>query len=666
MTDDTDTVDTADVVVVGAGPVGLFLATELHANGARPLVVEQLGGPTGESRASILHARTMEVFADRGLLPRLGDLHRLGPGHFGGLRFDLADADEDHPFAGQWECLQSHLEVVLERWARELGVGVRRGHTVTGLTPDPAGDGDGVVVEGRTTSGKRFQFSGTYVVGCDGERSTVRRLAGFEVAGRDADKEMLRADVAGIEIADRRLQRFPGGVATAYRRPDGTTRLMVHRHGDPATGGSDADFDQVVAAWSAVTGEDIGGGRALWLNRFGNASRQVTEYQRDRVLLAGDAAHVQMPVGGQALNLGLQDAADLGWKLARVATSRARPGLLATYHADRHAAGARTLAGIEAQAQLLFGGDEVTALREVVGELLTLAPARRHLARRISGLDAREALRPLPLRSTPTLTLTTSRRSTPVDRLIDKTALVTGSSRGIGRATALRLAAEGALVAVHYAANEEAADETVELIEKDGGSAFPLRAELGVAGDVHELFQGLERGLKERIGESRLDILVNNAGVTTTGQAPDEVTPEDFDHYFAVNARAPFFIVQRAIDLMPEGGRIVNISSGLTRTANPDQVVYSMTKGAIEQLTLHMASHLAPRGITVNTVAPGITDNGGPIFDIPAAVEAMSQLSAFKRVGDAGDVADIVTFLVTDEARWMTGAFVDATGGTLL
>jgi NAD(P)-dependent dehydrogenase (short-subunit alcohol dehydrogenase family) len=253
-----------------------------------------------------------------------------------------------------------------------------------------------------------------------------------------------------------------------------------------------------------------------------------------------------------------------------------------------------------------------------------------------------------------------------VDRLIDKTALVTGSSRGIGRATALRFAREGALVAVHYATNEDAADETVELIEKDGGSAFALQAELGVPGDVHELFLGLERGLKERIGEARLDIVVNNAGVTTTGVAPDEITVEDFDRYFAVNARAPYFIVQRAIELMPEGGRIVNISSGLTRTANPDQVVYSMTKGAIEQLTLHMASHLAPRGITVNTVAPGITDNGGPVFDIPEAVEAMSQLSAFKRVGDAGDVADVVTFLVTDEARWITGAFVDATGGTLL
>jgi NAD(P)-dependent dehydrogenase (short-subunit alcohol dehydrogenase family) len=253
-----------------------------------------------------------------------------------------------------------------------------------------------------------------------------------------------------------------------------------------------------------------------------------------------------------------------------------------------------------------------------------------------------------------------------VDRLTDKTALVTGSSRGIGRATAIRLAREGALVAVHYTANEEAADDTVELIEKEGGSAFKVRAELGVPGDVHELFLGLERGLKERTGESRLDILVNNAAVTSTGSAPEDLTPEEFDRYFAVNAKAPYFIVQRALEQMPSGGRIINISTGVTRTAVPDQLAYAMTKGAVEQLTFQLARLLAPRGITINSVAPGITNNGGAVFDNPEAVQAMAQFSAFKRVGEAGDVADVITFLTTDEARWITGAFIDATGGTLL
>ncbi|WP_020141382.1 SDR family oxidoreductase [Streptomyces sp. 351MFTsu5.1] len=639
-----------DVVVVGAGPVGLFLAAELRAGGARVVVLERLSEPSGESRASVLHARTMEIFADRGFLPRLGELPALGPGHFGGLRLDLTAADPEHPYAGQWECLQHHLEAGLQSWALDLGAEIRRGHTVTGLRETDAG----VRVEVRGDGRRTYELVAAYAVGCDGEHSVVRELGGFEFAGREADKVMLRADIAGIDLDDRRLQRFADGVATAYRRPDGTTRLMVHRFGPQPTG--EVTFEQVADAWAAVTGEDIRHGRPVWLNRFDNASRQVTAYRRGRVLLAGDAAHRQMPVGGQAVNLGLQDAAALAPLLADVATGRGRPALLDTYHAERHPVGARTLANIRAQAQLLFGGEEVTALRDVFGELLAVAPVRRHLARMISGLDVPQRPRPHPH---------PPGRAT-VDRLTDKTALVTGSSRGIGRATAIRLAREGALVAVHYTADEQAAAETVEHIEKEGGSAFTVRAELGVPGDVHELFLGLERGLKERTGETRLDILVNNAAVTSTGSAPEDLTPEEFDRYFAVNAKAPYFLVQRALEQMPSGGRIINVTTGVTRTSVPDQVAYAMTKGAIEQLTFQLARLLAARGITINSVAPGITDNGGAIFDNPDAVAAMAKFSAFNRVGEAGDVADVITFLTTDEARWITGAFIDATGGTLL
>ncbi|WP_455753513.1 SDR family oxidoreductase [Streptomyces lavendulae] len=251
------------------------------------------------------------------------------------------------------------------------------------------------------------------------------------------------------------------------------------------------------------------------------------------------------------------------------------------------------------------------------------------------------------------------------DRLAGRTALVTGSSRGMGRAAAIRLAEEGALVAVHYTSDGAAADEVVASVEKDGGRAFAIRAELGVPGDVESLFGALEADLLERTGSTDLHILVNNAGVMG-GVGPADITPDQFDRIFAVNAKAPFFLIQRALRNMPDGGRIINISSGLTRFANPDEIAYAMSKGALEQLALHFAKALGPRGITINSVAPGITRNGNPVFDIPEAVEQMASLSAFNRVGEPEDVADVVAFLATDEARWITGSFVDATGGTLL
>jgi bifunctional oxygenase/reductase len=252
-------------------------------------------------------------------------------------------------------------------------------------------------------------------------------------------------------------------------------------------------------------------------------------------------------------------------------------------------------------------------------------------------------------------------------RLAEKTALVTGASRGIGRAVAQRLAAEGALVAVHYGSREPAARETVTLIDQEGGRAFPVRAELGVPGGVEGLFDGLESGLRKRTGEAVLDIVVNNAAATTpVGLALEDVTPGLLSRLFAVNATAPFLIVQRALPLLSDGGRVINVSSGVTRAASPDQVAYAMSKGALDQIALHFARPLAARGITVNTVAPGLTHNGGPLFEDAATVERLAQLSAFKRVGEAVDIADVVTFLATHEARWITGAYIDATGGTLL
>ncbi len=250
-------------------------------------------------------------------------------------------------------------------------------------------------------------------------------------------------------------------------------------------------------------------------------------------------------------------------------------------------------------------------------------------------------------------------------KLANKTALVTGSSRGIGRAAALRIAAEGAVVAVHYATNTDAAKQTVAAIEEQGGRAFAVQAELGVPGDVDTLFEGLTAGLREQTGETALDILVNNAGVMG-GVGLEDITPEQFDRMIAVNAKAPLFLVQKVLPILRDGGRVINIGTGLLRYANPDEIAYSMSKGALDQISLHLARLLGPRGITVNTVAPGVTNTGSPIFDMPEVREVLANMTAFKRIAEPSDVGDVVAFLASDDARWITGTFVDASGGTLL
>jgi NAD(P)-dependent dehydrogenase (short-subunit alcohol dehydrogenase family) len=246
--------------------------------------------------------------------------------------------------------------------------------------------------------------------------------------------------------------------------------------------------------------------------------------------------------------------------------------------------------------------------------------------------------------------------------LTGRTALVTGASRGIGRAIAQRLAADGALVAVHYGSNDAAALETVVAIEQAGGQAFAMRAELGRPGDVDALFAGLTVGL----GEQPLDILVNNAAIGAPGSI-DQTTPELFERVFAVNVRAPFFIIQRALPMLRDGGRIINISSSVTRVAMPE-IAYAMTKGAVEVLGRTLANAVGARGITVNTVAPGVTetDMNAWMRDMPEAKAGVAGATALGRIGQPEDIADAVAFLASDEARWVTGHLLDATGGIFL
>jgi len=247
--------------------------------------------------------------------------------------------------------------------------------------------------------------------------------------------------------------------------------------------------------------------------------------------------------------------------------------------------------------------------------------------------------------------------------LSGKTALVTGASRGIGRAIAERLAADGAMVAVHYGSNEAAAAETVAAIKAAGGQAFPVRAELGVDGDVDTLFAALETGLAGR----PLDILVNNAAIATFDATVDKATPAQFEREFAINVKAPFFIVQRALPLLRDGGRIINISSGVTWYATP-QIVYSMTKGALNVLGRSLANTVGDRGITVNNVSPGVTDTdmNSWLHDSDEAVSSITDIVALNRIGQAADIADAVAFFASDDSRWITGQTVDVNGGLYL
>jgi NAD(P)-dependent dehydrogenase (short-subunit alcohol dehydrogenase family) len=244
--------------------------------------------------------------------------------------------------------------------------------------------------------------------------------------------------------------------------------------------------------------------------------------------------------------------------------------------------------------------------------------------------------------------------------LSGKTALVTGASRGLGRAIAERLAADGALVAVHYATNKAAALATVTAIEDAGGQAFPVEADLGRDDGVDLLFNGLTSGLAGQ----PLDILVNNAAVFGDGI---DATEDEFDHVFRVNVRAPFFIIQRALPLLRDGGRIVNISSGVTWFAVPE-VVYAMTKGALNVLGRSLANTLGERGITVNTVSPGITrsDMNAWLDEVPGAKEGVAGIVALGRVGEPDDIADAVAFFVSPDGRWVTGQVLDVNGGLYL
>lgn len=245
-----------------------------------------------------------------------------------------------------------------------------------------------------------------------------------------------------------------------------------------------------------------------------------------------------------------------------------------------------------------------------------------------------------------------------------KTALVTGASRGLGVHMARRLARAGALVAVNYASDEEAANETVRLIELEGGQAFTVQARLGGEAAASELVSRLDRELMARTGSTRLDILVNNIG---GGDYCPIVSADEtsYDLVFANNVRGPFFLTRALYDRLNDYGRVINISSTGARLTDPNIIIYTMAKAAVDAFTRVLAQDLGKRGITVNSVAPGFT--AGPtnayIVDDPVAAKKVTDVTALNRFGQPEEIADVVFFLASPLGRWVTAQHIEASGG---
>jgi 3-oxoacyl-[acyl-carrier protein] reductase len=248
-----------------------------------------------------------------------------------------------------------------------------------------------------------------------------------------------------------------------------------------------------------------------------------------------------------------------------------------------------------------------------------------------------------------------------------KIAVVTGASRGIGRAIAIRLAKEGALVVVNYRTSAEAAAAVVEEIETAGGEAFAVPGDVSSVPGIREFFQRVDAELTDRRGSNEFDILINNAGVLLMGNVASS-SERDFDRIFAVDVKGPFFVTQAAIPRLRDGGRIINISSAATQHPSPRYAAYSMAKAAVNALSVALAVELGPRGITVNALAPGMTatEMTDALLQQPEAVQSIRSQTALGRIGAAEDIAAVAAFLASPGAGWVTGQYLEASGGLRL
>ena len=390
------------VLIVGAGPTGLMLAGELALSGVDVAIVErridqQLVG----TRARGLHARSLEVLDQRGIVDRFIAQGQLAPrAQFGGMLLDIGDLPTRH---GHVLALgQKHVERLLAEWVDELAVPILRGRDVTAFAQDATG------VDIDLADGESLRAR--YLVGCDGGRSLVRKTAGIEFPGRDATTSSLIAEVQMADEPPWGLRRDAFGVHAITRiEASGRVEVMVAEQRIDAAG--EPTLHDLRDALVAVYGSDFGVHGPASISRFGDTTRQAAAYRDRRVLLAGDAAHVHAPDGGQGLNLGLQDAVNLGWKLAQVVRGTSPDRLLDTYHAERHAVGERVLRRTMAFVALRRADDRMQALRDTFAELLAADEPRRRFAVEMCGLDIRYDLgegHPLLGRRMPDLDLVTA------------------------------------------------------------------------------------------------------------------------------------------------------------------------------------------------------------------------------------------------------------------
>ncbi|MGE2734107.1 FAD-dependent monooxygenase [Mycolicibacterium vaccae] len=391
------------VVIGGGGPTGMMLAAELALAGVDVAVVERRdSGDLAGARAGGLLSRTLEILDQRGIVDRFLAAGQTMQVHgFAQVRLDISDFATRHPYGlALW---QRHIERLLTERADELGVVVHRGREVVGFTQTGSGVDVGLS-DGRT-------LRASYLVGCDGGRSLIRKAAGIEFPGWEPTTSYLLAE-AEIEPGQEPewgIRRDARGVHALSPSDDGQTRIMVteqhlRRSREPG-------LSELRDALTAVYDTDYGVHSPTSLFRFTDMARQAAYYRSGRILLAGDAAHVHHPIGGQGLNTGLQDAVNLGWKLAQVVRGVCSDDLLDTYHDERHPVGARVLRNAVAQMALLRQDDRSTVLHGAIAELLALDEPRRYVAAMMSGLDIRYDLgdgHPLLGRRMPDLQLSTA------------------------------------------------------------------------------------------------------------------------------------------------------------------------------------------------------------------------------------------------------------------